>query len=173
MKNQDKFILIFALFLSIFYPQKGESHGAIIDYKEVRSISIKATYDNGIPIKNGQVTVYSPSDAANSWLTGSTNDQGEFLFVPDYSVTGNWQVKVRQAGHGSMINIAINQEELSGNNEQDTNVKSVNLTNSNELKSSNSKNADYTIQQKLVMAGFGIWGCVGTAFYFSKKKAEQ
>jgi nickel transport protein len=170
MKNHNKFILIFALISGLFYTQKALTHGANINYQNTQAINIKATYDSGEPIKNGQVTVYNPSDPAKPWLKGMTNEAGEFVFIPDYSITGNWQVKVRQAGHGTMINIPLNQKIESG---ETMKTESATNTSNNNVKSGSINNATYTTPQKLIMAGFGVWGCVGTALYFSKKKAEQ
>ncbi len=174
MKSKNKYILFLALVLSLSYAQKGLTHGTHIEYNATEAIKIKATYDSGEPMNNGQVTVYNPNEPTKPWLTGVTNKQGEFVFVPDYSVRGNWQIKVRQAGHGNIINIpieAVGKNKLKNNEESITN--SGEIKNSDPIKLSNSQNNQYTIQQKLIMALSGIWGFVGTALYFSKKKAEQ
>ncbi len=171
MENKHKYIFILALILGLNYTQKGLTHGSNIEYIFTKAINIKATYENGDLIKNGQVTVYNPSDPANPWLKGFTNEKGEFIFIPDYSITGNWEVKVRQAGHGNIITIPINQDSVN-DSKTETTIKAENEGNNN-VKSLNLNNTKYTIQQKLIMAGFGIWGCVGTALYFSRKKAEQ
>jgi len=169
LKNNRKFLLILALSLGVFYSEKALTHGVNINFKETKVINIKATYDNGDPLKNGQVIVYNPSDPALPWLKAMTNDQGEFVFIPDYSITGNWQVKVYQAGHGHVITIPINQK---SEKPDLVNNESAIIATDN-VKSESINKANYTIPQKLIMAGFGVWGCVGTALYFSKKKGEQ
>jgi nickel transport protein len=174
MQSKHKYILILALTFGFSYAQKGLAHGSHIKYESTDAIEIKATYDSGEPMANAQVTVYNPKDIANPWLKGLTNEKGEFVFIPDYSITGNWEVKVRQAGHGNIINIPIKPITTTEiKDEEKPNNNSGKMENSKEIKLSSSNNAEYTIQQKLIMAAMGIWGFVGTALYFSRKKVEQ
>lgn len=137
------------------------AHGAQIGYSRTQALEIQATYDDGTPMSNAQVVIYAPNDPSRPWLTGTTNQAGKFVFVPDGEQSGNWDVKVRQAGHGKIITIPENAILAS---ETETN-------NSQELASSN--NAIYNPVQKIIMAAVGIWGFVGTALFFSRKKTQQ
>ena len=130
------------------------AHGARITYQETRGIEITAIYDQGDPMTNAQVVIYSPADPANPWLKGETDAQGHFSFVPDFNQVGNWDVKVRQAGHGASISIPITAESTS-----DVATNSV----------TPQPDSSYTLRQKILMSVSGVWGFVGTALFFSRQ----
>ncbi|MEC4804827.1 MAG: carboxypeptidase-like regulatory domain-containing protein [Jaaginema sp. PMC 1079.18] len=125
------------------------AHGANISFQQTSALEIEAKYDDGKPLKNASVTVYAPSDPATPWLTGQTDTNGKFTFSPDPTLTGNWDVKVRQAGHGDFISIPMTQ---------------------NGVSLATAGTSGYTLPQKVLMAAVGLWGCVGTALFFSRRK---
>ena len=59
------------------------------------------------------------------WHKGFTDEQGKFTFIPDYDNQGNWSIKVRSAGHGSLINIPIPSLASSADISQETNPQSI------------------------------------------------
>ncbi|MEC4985688.1 MAG: carboxypeptidase-like regulatory domain-containing protein [Oscillatoria sp. PMC 1068.18] len=159
MPNYQLKYLIPLLYLPILsWSTKALSHGANIQYRQTEALQIKALYDDGKPMANAQVTVYSPDDPATPWLTGTTNNEGEFTFAPDLEKVGNWEVKVRQAGHGDITTIPVGESTL---------------TNQSEEQFSLTQNGNYTPLQKAVMAVVGLWGFIGTALFFSRKKANN
>lgn len=137
-------LLIFAGAVQVF------AHGVVADYKKVPAIEIVAAYDNGSPMAGGQVTVYAPDDPAQPWLRATLDEQGTFSFVPDHSIAGNWSVQVRETGHGAMIHIPVDEsgigaaEPLSGR--------------------------EFSSLQKAVIVLSVVWGSVGTALFFSRRK---
>ena len=139
-------------------PTKVLSHGANIQYRETSAVTIQAKYDDGKPMANAQVVIYAPSDRATPWQKGTTDDLGNFTFVPDLTSqnVGDWDIKVRQSGHGDITTIPLGKEQLATANSQA------------QLRSTG---GDYTSTQKLVMAAAGIWGFVGTALFFSRSKS--
>ena len=154
--NKCYFWLTWLVFAGLIGEKTVLAHGAKIQYRQTEAISIQAIYDDGKPMKEAQVVVYAPSDLATPWLTGVTNEEGYFSFVPDGDVSGNWDVKVRQSGHGDIISIPITE----GKSLADTN-KDMSLT----------SNSNYSPVQKIVMAAAGIWGFIGTALFFSRKQS--
>lgn len=146
-------LLIFPL---LSWSMRASAHGVQIQYRQVQAIEIKAAYDDGKPMANAQVVIYAPDDPATPWIKGTTDQEGRFTFVPDPSVSGNWDVKVRQSGHGNLIAIPLG--------------KNATVT---QVGSSSSFSAGYTRLQKAVMAAAGVWGFVGTALFFSQRKVEQ
>jgi nickel transport protein len=131
------------------------AHGTNINYQMTKAIQIEALYTDGNPMKEAQVVVYAPNDPINPWLKGITNQNGQFTFTPDVTQTGNWDVKVRQAGHGDIISIPLTTGETTPIQLQTT-----------------PKNTGYTPLQKAVMAATGVWGFLGTALFFSRNKAH-
>ena len=132
----------------LLIPLKVAAHGVQISSAKVNSIEIIALYDSGQPMAGGQVNVYAPDDPLEPWLTGICDQQGKFFFIPDYSKPGLWEVQVRLAGHGDLIRIEI------------TDSEEAIATGATALSS----------LQKAVMALTVIWGAVGTALFFSRRK---
>lgn len=86
------------------------AHGVVIDLtfdSETGEITLAAAFDTGEIMDEAQVAVFAPSDIVNPWLTGSTNADGVFSFLPDYADEGEWSVQVRKAGHGGLVTTMI------------------------------------------------------------------
>ncbi len=132
----------------LLLPFKAAAHGVQISSAMVNGIEITALYDSGQPMAGGQVNVYAPDDPLEPWLTGTCDEQGKFFFIPDYSKPGLWEVQVRLAGHGDLVRIEI------------TGSEEAVVTGATGLSS----------LQKAVMALTVIWGAVGTALFFSRRR---
>jgi nickel transport protein len=139
--------LLFILILGLVLPIKALAHGAKIEYTVNMAIEIVAAYDNGEPMAGAQVTVYAPDDPSSPWLAGVCDDEGHFSFIPDTSKPGTWDVQVRQAGHGDIVHIPIGKDMV--------------VTGGT---------GGYTALQIVLMAVCFIWGSVGTALYFSRRR---
>lgn len=158
----NRFYFFLTLLILIAAPKKVLAHGANIDYRETSAITIQAKYDDGKPMANAQVIIYAPSDRSTPWLKGITDKSGNFTFVPDTSNSennGDWDIKVRQSGHGNIISIPA------------TDSKLADHTSGNQL--SSSQENGYSPAQKVVMAAAGVWGFVGTALFFSRSKSSH
>lgn len=137
------------------------AHGANIKHQQTPAIVIKAAFDDGTPMANAQAIIYSPEDPANPWLKGTTDSEGKFTFVPESQVSGNWDVKVRQAGHGDIASISLEQE----NSASDTNP------NTTENKAGMRANLEEILPlQKFLMISTTVWGFIGTALFFARNK---
>lgn len=166
MKIQPLSFLLFCTVLGV--SPKALAHGANISYQQTQAIEIQAQYDGGTPMDNAQVTVYAPDDPATPWLKGMTDAEGKFTFSPDPNLSGNWDIKVRQAGHGDLVSIP-----LEGNTSNPENANSGGGENSalNIATTPTLMNSGYTPMQKALMAAVGVWGCVGTALFFARRKS--
>lgn len=125
------------------------AHGVLAGYTQTSGIKINAVYDSGEPMSGGQVMVFAPDNPAKAWLRGTLDDQGEFSFVPDKTIPGTWSVQVRQAGHGAMIHIPVEDTGLS---------ESIPLS-----------ARQLTTLQLALMISCVSWGFLGTALYFKRK----
>ncbi|MBO8128354.1 MAG: carboxypeptidase regulatory-like domain-containing protein [Peptococcaceae bacterium] len=136
------------LFLSI--PAAASAHGAKISYQITKAIEITATYDTGEPLSGGQVTIYAPDNPSTPWRKAKCDENGKYIFIPDPSKPGTWDVQVRQAGHGDMIHIPIGEgtaEAASGS-------------------------TGYTPLQIVLMAACVVWGFVGTTLFFARRRGS-
>lgn len=142
------------------------AHGVNIQYRTTEAIAIDAAYDSGEPMSNAQVTVYAPNDPATPWLQGTTDDKGRFIFAPD--TAGNWAVRVRQAGHGNLINVSI----ADGNTASEPAISDDRAAGVNVYRTSSNNGGLNPWQTGLAIAS-GIWGFVGTALFFSRSSASS
>ena len=154
MKTNKPFGILFgktgliAGLVLILMPFTASAHGVDITSTAVSGVEITARYDSGQPMAGGQVSIYAPDDPLEPWLTGLCDEEGRFFFVPDYNRPGLWEVTVRLAGHGDLVRIEVtgNDEILAG------------------------KQGGLTLLQKTFMSLTVIWGAIGTALYFSRRK---
>lgn len=142
------------------------AHGVAIEYQQIQAVAIQANYDSGEPMKNAQVAVYAPNNPEEPWTTGTTNEQGEYLFTPDPALSGNWEITVRQAGHGEVLTIPI--AAATGNAVTGNAATGNNDAAMSRVRSGSQDNL--TPVQKAVLGGSVIWGFVGTALFFSRGK---
>ncbi len=139
--------LFLVLVLGLVLPTKAFAHGARIEYTVSTTIELVATYDNGDPMAGAQFTVYAPDDPTTPWLTGTCDDEGHFSFTPDPSKPGTWDVQVRQASHGDIVHIPIGKDAAATGG-----------------------GGGYNPLQIVLMAACVIWGSIGTALYFSRRR---
>lgn len=123
------------------------AHGAMIEGSVVPAIAVRAAYDTGEPMARGQVSVFAPSDPARPRLTGVSDDDGRFSFVPDPGEEGVWAVQVRQAGHGAIVHVRVDAAGA-------------------EAGPSPATTAGADPLQRAIMAGAVVWGFIGTALFF-------
>ena len=125
-----------------------QAHGVELEYIERDAIEVTARYDSGAPMAEAQVAVFAPGSPAEPWLTGACDSDGRFVFIPDPDRPGLWEVRVRQAGHGGLLRIEVGES-------------GIDLVGS----------TGFTGPQILIMTAAVIWGLIGTALYFSRRKS--
>ncbi len=162
MKWQFVIPLIFLSALSL--QGKTIAHGVKIKHQITPAIKINAVYDTGLPLANAPVTVYAPNTPSKPWLKGTTDEEGNFIFSPDSSQSGYWEIKVRQAGHGQLVSIPF-QVDKSYNSDNEK------ISNSNYYLASTSN--DYNPLQKGLMIGCIVWGFLGTGLFFWRLKTQN
>ena len=157
--------------VSVSHSLPSLAHNTMIEYQATEAIAIEAKFDNGKPMTNAQVVVYAPDNPSVPWQKGLTDHKGQFTFIPDYDNQGDWSVKVRSAGHGSVISIPIQSLSSSSNIERSKNPPTISAATTKTFSPTLAKannNTPLSLTQKLVMAIMGSWGFVGTALFFSR-----
>jgi nickel transport protein len=170
MKNIKLNGILLFIYLSFFAFSNGvEAHGSTIEYTIDQAITITSKFDDGKPMKNAQVIIYSPGDNSNPWQKGITDENGNFRFIIDANQKGNWNVKVRQAGHGAIISIPFDNDitlpesvNSTNSNNQDNIISHGNIGSENSIK--------YNNLQKMIMALTTTWGFIGTALFFKRNQ---
>jgi len=140
------------------------AHGSNISYTTGPAVALVAQFDNGEPMAGAQVTIYAPDDPVNPWMTGTCDAEGRFTFMPDPDRPGNWEVQVRQSGHGDIVVIPVGagMATAAGMGEGVARYAPVMQPVGGV--------GGYTPLQLLVMGASVVWGCVGTALFFINRK---
>lgn len=170
--------LSFFLFLILngIFSEPIWAHGSKITYTQTSAIAIQASFEDGTPMKNAQAVVYSPQDPTNPWLTGMTDEKGQFNFVPDPRLSGNWDVKIRQSGHGDIISIPMVEGRIASGLAEQSNIGANSATKEPPditATGAVSSNNEFTPWQKLMMTITSVWGFIGTAFFFSRNQKSS
>ena len=131
----------------VLFPTSARAHGVSIEYNTSMEVEIVAAYDTGSPMAGAQVSVYAPDEPNTPWLTGTCDEEGRFTFTPDSSKPGTWDVQVRLAGHGGIIHIPVG-----------------------EAGAATDGTGGFSHMQIGIMSACVVWGSVGTALYFSRRR---
>lgn len=132
------------------------AHNVDIQYQSLSSYRITATYDGGQPLVQAQVSIFAPNQPARPWLQGKTDAQGQFTFTP--SQGGDWEVRVRQAGHGQFLLIPVTREQPAPLNPKPSRQLGP---------------PSLHWGQRGLILGSVVWGCIGTALFFSRCRRES
>ncbi|MDJ1182135.1 hypothetical protein [Roseofilum casamattae] len=157
-----------ATVLCLTLSNRAIAHGVSVTNRAISAIQVQAVYDTGEPMDKAQVTIYAPDNPQEPWMQGLSDDRGQFLFVPDLNETGTWTVKIRKAGHGSVITIPIGESgesETSGASTSDSTPTQQPIP---IAQGTVSRNHGTNALQKAVMMASVFWGCTGTALFFSR-----
>ncbi|GAB3714950.1 hypothetical protein [Nocardiopsis nanhaiensis] len=174
-----------AALLLLGWPAQALAHGVVLDEEQTDAVRIDAHYDTGEPMTDAQVSVYSPEDDSDPWMTGSVDAEGVFLFEPDE--TGIWEVEVRQAGHGDTVRVEVAEDappeevELAepdelptpGPDEQPAPVPEPEAAPGDPGGGDTASGAgplEASPLQMAVMGALAVWALVMTALYFARRK---
>lgn len=163
--------------------ERAIAHGVVLEYNTTQAYEVTAAYDTGMPMAEAQVAVFSPENPSEPWMVGTTDAEGRFLFTPPSP--GNWEVQVRQAGHGDLLVIAVEGAAIAAAPTAGSEAPGVEATDtpgvdaeaapeapaatSGARSSSGASSQPFTGLQRGLMAGSVVWGFVGTALFFSQK----
>lgn len=129
------------------------AHGANIDLSE--AVELTAKFDTGEPMSDAQVSIYSPNDPETPWAKGTTNSEGQFLFVPETSQPGTWEITVRKAGHGHTTTMAVEENQAIGGS------------------ALNAGQGQSASAPRWISMAAVVWGFVGTALFFSRRTPKS
>lgn len=130
--------------------ETAHAHGVEIEHRAGEAVEVEAAFDNGDIMDDAQVTIYAPDEPSEPWATGSTDEEGRYMFMPDPSIPGTWDVQVREAGHGAMVNVDVDEGAVTSEVGQ-------------------GGGTSYDTLQLVLMGAAGIWGFVGTALFFMRR----
>ena len=91
--------------------QKASAHMIETDYNLLeQALEFTSTFSTGEPVPEAQVTIYAPGNSDEPWGELETDENGQFSFVPDESIPGDWEVRIeKDLGHGDIWTVPVNQ----------------------------------------------------------------
>lgn len=152
----------------VLAPAVAGAHGALVEAEVVQNVAVscrvdvRATYHSGRPMAGAGVNVYAPGDAESPWLTGVCDDSGNFSFEPPPEMSGEWLVRVVHQGHGGVVTINI--ETPAAGDEGSAPAPTV-------VRAEASSSPHFSALQRVLMGGCVVWGLIGTALFFSRRRA--
>lgn len=205
--------LFFAVYIVMMNTVPILAHGVRINHTidaTTGAITITAAFDTGEVLDEAAVIIFAPNDLINPWSTGVMDETGSYTFTPDYTIEGYWDIQIRKAGHGGLINIAITADMMPEEVPQDDETASetqstVTLSDGSQIvisgdaqfqvngdivisatgsmhdanttepqvSASDALGNGFTLAQIVIMSISIIWGCIGTALYFARRKSPQ
>lgn len=57
-------------------------------------LEFQSVFSDGEPFSGAAVTIYAPNQAHQPWQTMTTDEEGRFAFLPDESISGDWEVAI-------------------------------------------------------------------------------
>ncbi|NJL91227.1 MAG: hypothetical protein HC916_16675 [Coleofasciculaceae cyanobacterium SM2_1_6] len=102
-----------SLFSIISFPSPAFAHSVETNYQlRANELEIKLTFSTGEAFENAAVVVRPPSELGLEPIKGQTNEQGIFIFQPDYSIPGNWSVEIGEGSHWDFLNIPVSNQSI-------------------------------------------------------------
>lgn len=139
--------LISLIILIFLFPILSYSHGIHYEILKDNIIGIEVKYEDGVPLGEQPVRVFSPDNKSKAYIKSKTNHLGRYYFKADKK--GDWIVIVQDAaGHAVRVNVRVEKDEV---------------------KVKNQSNAIDPFQ-KIIMSLSIIWGLIGTALFFYRNK---
>ncbi len=139
---------LFVLLVPVMVVSTARAHGVRVFWElKGDSVFVHASFDDESPMAGARVAVFSGAEPSEPWITGYTDDEGCFVFVPDRRESSRWDVRVRKAGHGDIVHVSL---DAGGN--------------------CSGGRSGFSIPQIIIMSACVIWGFIGTAFFFSARR---
>ncbi|ESA32403.1 family protein -dependent receptor [Leptolyngbya sp. Heron Island J] len=111
-------------------------------------LKMQSTYSNGQPLKGAKVNIYSPNNPVTPWAQGITDSEGRFSFSPDQTKPGDWEVVIRQQGHGDILTVPVDEAGVTTELISDRSDTDIHYGSSSYLG---------WVVSLVTLAGFGLW----------------
>lgn len=108
MKAKQFFVLLLVLVSLLGFPSQALAHGVETNYQlKIQSLEMQSLFSTGEAFQDAPVIVHPPVGSDYAPIEGRTNEQGMFVFEPDYSVPGEWEVEIGEDSHWDMLVIPV------------------------------------------------------------------
>ncbi|MBD2260415.1 carboxypeptidase regulatory-like domain-containing protein [Pseudanabaena sp. FACHB-2040] len=105
---KQKLIATLALLAAVGIPTSALAHSVETDYSVNGStLDFQSIYSTGEPLNSADVQIFAPNNLETPWTELTADAEGRFTFTPDASIPGNWEVVIRQDGHGDIWTVPV------------------------------------------------------------------
>ncbi|WP_080811828.1 carboxypeptidase-like regulatory domain-containing protein [Halomicronema hongdechloris] len=104
---QPRLLWLPILLAVVGLPAKALAHAVETHYVLDDVLEFQSTYSTGEPMAEATVEIYAPNNSEEPWLVTTTDELGRFSFLPDASLPGDWDVVIRQEGHGDILTVPV------------------------------------------------------------------
>jgi nickel transport protein len=88
-------LLVLLLSLALVgFPSQAWAHQVETNYMLGSQLQFQSRFSTGEPFAGARVTIYAPTQPDQPWQTLTTDSQGQFSFLPDRTIVGNWEVRI-------------------------------------------------------------------------------
>ena len=98
--------------IETFYQLNLDSFDQVDTSNASNSLEIQSTFGDGEVFKNAKIVIYAPNNLDTPWLEGTTDDNGEFVFNPDSSITGNWYIEIGEDSHWDRLIVPVKNDNI-------------------------------------------------------------
>ncbi len=89
-------------------PQQALAHTLEAHFQpQSESLEIQAIFSTGEFYDGADVVVHPPSDAEAEEIQGLTDEDGRFVFEPDYDLVGDWTIEVGEGNHWDLLIVPV------------------------------------------------------------------
>ena len=146
-----------ALLAIVGFAPKAFAHMIETDFNVFeQELEFTSTFSSGEPVQDAQVTIYAPSNPEEPWVELTTDENGQFSFIPDESIPGDWEIRIEQdVSHGDLWTVPV-----TGTGVDYDNISSAEPD----------EQFYFAVNTPLALAGIlGFGACMGIAAYASRK----
>lgn len=126
------------------------------------SLELRTTFSNGQPLKGAKVKVYAPDQPYRVHAVGKTDSRGRFTFAPDQSISGDWEINIKQEGHEDILTVPVTEKGID-----------LELMAQTGLEQIGNSDVHYASSPWMVVGGMAVAAaCLGFAKVSRKKSAQ-
>ena len=111
MKKLSLIGLICTSFL-VLVPKQAFAHSVQTDYllTSQKGLELDVSFSTGEPLADAPVKIYSPNNLDEPWFEGKTDENGQFDFLPDQKMEGEWTVEIGEMSHADILSVPVKQD---------------------------------------------------------------
>jgi nickel transport protein len=106
----QKFFLPLATLAVLASSTPALGHAVETRYVFDDKLELQSLFSNGEPFQDATVQIFSPDNPEEPWLEGKTDAEGKFSFAPDTQLPGNWEVMIKEKGHGDILTVPVDEQ---------------------------------------------------------------